>query len=50
MGQSNNGTLSNEKELTKMFTIQGRVKDHNLTYLEHNQTHKQYLLRETTFN
>ena len=33
-----------------MFSIQGRVKEHNLTYLQHLQTAKQYILRESVFN
>ena len=33
-----------------MFTIQGKFKEQNLTYLEHNQTKQQYLLREATFS
>ena len=33
-----------------MFAIQGRVREHNVTYLEHHQTHKQFLLREMLFS
>ena len=32
-----------------MFVVQNRIKEHNLTFLEHKQTRKQYLLKENTF-
>jgi hypothetical protein len=33
MGQSNESTLSDEGQLSKVFEIQGRLKEQNLTYL-----------------
>lgn len=40
MGQSNESTLGNEEELTKVFRVESRVKEQNLTYLEHKITQK----------
>jgi len=45
MGQDNQGMLANEQELLKMFAVKGKVKEHNLTYLEHLLDHQPYILR-----
>lgn len=49
MGQSNESSLSSEEQLAKTFRVDSKVKEHNLAYLEHLNTHKPYLLREMTF-
>jgi hypothetical protein len=50
MGQANTRTLSEENELLKVYAIEGRAKELNLTYLIHRQSQQSYLLREHIYN
>jgi hypothetical protein len=50
MGQSNSHSLSEDNELLKIYAIEGRSKEMNLTYLIHRQTQQSYLLREHIYN
>lgn len=50
MGQDNKTILSNEQQLLKMFTIIDKIKEQNITYLEHLNDHKPFILREAIYN
>lgn len=50
MGQSNSHSLSEENELLKIYALEGRSKELNLTYLIHRQSQQSYLLREYIYH